>query len=84
MDQNESMRILIISKVTDTVYSCNEVTVPATMAWRLHKESKREYILCFKRNAEHQGHGIKEARLSLTDLTDFIVILWNYQINFDF
>lgn len=75
MDQYESMRILIISKVTDTAYSGNEVTVPATMAWSLHKETKREYILCFKRNAEHQGHGIKKIWLSLTDLTDFIIIL---------
>ena len=40
MDQYESMRILVVRKATDTLYSCFEVTASATMAWHLHKNVK--------------------------------------------
>lgn len=72
MDQYESMRILIVREVTDTVYSCIKVTASATMASHLHKKNKS---ITFQKNNEHQGHGIKEGQLNSVNLTNFTTIL---------
>lgn len=58
------MRILIVRKVIDSVYSCIEVTTSTTVAWHLHKNAKGQI-----------GPDFKEVQLVSTNLTAFNTIL---------